>query len=37
MFAMPAFTAMNQAIDLQIIDVRQIGTDIRICAKPRLS
>ncbi|MEQ1597971.1 MAG: bifunctional diaminohydroxyphosphoribosylaminopyrimidine deaminase/5-amino-6-(5-phosphoribosylamino)uracil reductase RibD [Methylotenera sp.] len=37
MFAMPAFTAMNQAIDLQIIDVRQIGTDIRICAKPRPS
>jgi diaminohydroxyphosphoribosylaminopyrimidine deaminase / 5-amino-6-(5-phosphoribosylamino)uracil reductase len=36
MFAMPAFTAMNQAIDLQIIDARQLGADIRIRAKPRL-
>lgn len=34
MFAMPAFTEMQQAIDLQIFDVRQVGADIRVCAKP---
>jgi diaminohydroxyphosphoribosylaminopyrimidine deaminase / 5-amino-6-(5-phosphoribosylamino)uracil reductase len=34
MFAMPAFTQMNQAIDMQIIDVRQIGNDIRLRARP---
>jgi diaminohydroxyphosphoribosylaminopyrimidine deaminase / 5-amino-6-(5-phosphoribosylamino)uracil reductase len=34
MFAMPAFTQMQQAIDLQILDMRHIGTDIRIRAKP---
>ncbi len=33
MFAMPAFTAMQQAVDLQILDVRHIGSDIRIRAK----
>jgi diaminohydroxyphosphoribosylaminopyrimidine deaminase / 5-amino-6-(5-phosphoribosylamino)uracil reductase len=41
MFAMPEFTNMQQAIDLQVLDVRHIGTDlgadIRIRAKPRLS
>lgn len=37
MFAMPVFTNMNQAINLQILDVRQIGADIRIRAQPRLS
>ncbi len=34
MFAMPEFTQMNQAIDLHILDVRHIGADIRIRAKP---
>jgi diaminohydroxyphosphoribosylaminopyrimidine deaminase / 5-amino-6-(5-phosphoribosylamino)uracil reductase len=34
MFAMPEFTNMQQAIDLQILDVRQIGADIRLRAKP---
>ena len=33
MFAMPPFTHMNQALNLQILDVRQIGTDIRLRAK----
>jgi diaminohydroxyphosphoribosylaminopyrimidine deaminase/5-amino-6-(5-phosphoribosylamino)uracil reductase len=37
MFAMPALTEMNQTINLNIIDVRHIGVDIRIRAKPRLS
>jgi diaminohydroxyphosphoribosylaminopyrimidine deaminase / 5-amino-6-(5-phosphoribosylamino)uracil reductase len=36
MFAMPEFTQMNQAIDLQILDVRHIGSDIRLRAKPIL-
>lgn len=36
MFAMPAFTAMQQAVDLQILDVRHIGSDIRLRAKPVL-
>ena len=36
MFAMPAFTTMQQAIDLQILDVRHIGSDIRLRAKPAL-
>ena len=35
LFALPELTQMNQAIDLQIIDLRQIGPDIRIRAKPR--
>lgn len=34
MFAMPAFTEMQQVIDLQIFDVRQVGADIRVRAKP---
>jgi diaminohydroxyphosphoribosylaminopyrimidine deaminase/5-amino-6-(5-phosphoribosylamino)uracil reductase len=34
MFAMPAFSAMQQAVDLQILDVRNIGSDIRLRAKP---
>lgn len=34
MFAMPAFTEMQQAIDLQLFDVRQVGADIRVRAKP---
>ncbi len=34
MLAMDAFTAMQQAIDLQLIDVRQVGQDIRVRAKP---
>jgi diaminohydroxyphosphoribosylaminopyrimidine deaminase / 5-amino-6-(5-phosphoribosylamino)uracil reductase len=33
MFAMAEFTTMNQAIDLSILDIRQIGADIRIRAK----
>lgn len=33
MFAMPEFTNMNQVIALDILDIRQIGVDIRLCAK----
>ena len=33
MFAMPPLTEMNQALDLQIIDVRQFGVDIRLRLK----
>ena len=33
LFALPAFTQMNQAIDLQIIEMRLIGVDIRLRAK----
>ena len=33
MFAMPPFTEMNQAVDLQILDVRQFGADIRLRLK----
>jgi len=34
MFAMPEFTHMNQAITLDILDIRQLGVDIRLRAKP---
>ncbi len=34
LFAMPEFTQMSQAIDLHILDVRHIGNDIRLRAKP---
>ena len=34
MFPMPELTNMNQAIDLTITDLRQIGVDIRLRAKP---
>lgn len=34
MFAMPELIAMQQAIDLQVLDVRQVGRDIRLRAKP---
>ncbi len=34
MFAMPELTQMTQAINLQILDIRQIGADIRLRAKP---
>ena len=34
MFAIPGLTDMQQAIDLQIIDIRQFGQDIRVRAKP---
>ena len=34
MFALPAFRQMSQAVNLEIIDVRQIGLDIRLRAKP---
>ena len=33
MFAMPAFTNMNQALNMQILDIRQFGADIRLRAK----
>jgi diaminohydroxyphosphoribosylaminopyrimidine deaminase/5-amino-6-(5-phosphoribosylamino)uracil reductase len=33
MFAMPEFTSMSQVIALDILDVRQIGADIRLRAK----
>ncbi len=34
MFAMPELTEMQQVADLQILDVRQVGHDIRLQAKP---
>ena len=37
MFAMPELTEMMQASALQIIDVRQVGEDIRLRAKPVFS
>lgn len=36
MFALPEFKQMNQAINLDIIDIRQIGADIRLRAKPSI-
>jgi diaminohydroxyphosphoribosylaminopyrimidine deaminase/5-amino-6-(5-phosphoribosylamino)uracil reductase len=36
MFDMPELTAMSQVLDLQILDVRSIGNDIRLRAKPVL-
>lgn len=37
MFAIPELTSMQQVTDLQILDVRQVGQDIRLRAKPRPS
>jgi diaminohydroxyphosphoribosylaminopyrimidine deaminase/5-amino-6-(5-phosphoribosylamino)uracil reductase len=34
MFAMPELTEMQQVTELQILDVRQVGRDIRLQAKP---
>ncbi len=34
LFALPELTQMNQAIDLQVLDLRLIGNDIRLRAKP---
>jgi diaminohydroxyphosphoribosylaminopyrimidine deaminase/5-amino-6-(5-phosphoribosylamino)uracil reductase len=34
MFAMPELTEMQQVTELQILDVRQVGSDIRLQAKP---
>ena len=34
MFAITELTQMQQALDLQIVDVRQFGQDIRVRAKP---
>jgi len=34
LFAMQAFTEMQQAIHLDIIEMRQVGVDIRVRAKP---
>jgi len=34
MFAMPELTQMQQVTDLQLLDVRQVGRDLRIQAKP---
>ncbi|PPD16901.1 MAG: riboflavin biosynthesis protein RibD, partial [Methylotenera sp.] len=34
LFELPALTHMNQAIALDITDLRQIGCDIRLRAKP---
>lgn len=34
MFAMPEFTVMQQVPELQLFDVRQVGVDIRVRAKP---
>lgn len=36
MFAMPEFTHMDQAIALDILDIRKVGVDIRLRAKPSL-
>lgn len=36
MFAMPELTHMHERIELDILDVRVIGTDIRLRARPRL-
>lgn len=36
MFAMPALTEMNQRTQLDIIDLRHVGSDIRIRATPSL-
>lgn len=33
MFAIPALLEMHQAIELQVFDVRQVGQDIRVCAR----
>lgn len=35
MFAMPALTEMQQRTQLDIMDIRQVGNDIRLRAKPR--
>lgn len=35
MFALPVFTEMTQALDLQLLDVRQFGPDIRLQARLR--
>lgn len=37
MFAMPELTEMKQVSDLQITDMRQVGCDIRLLAKPIIS
>ena len=34
LFALPEFTNMNQAIPLELLDVRQIGLDLRLRTKP---
>jgi len=34
MFALPALTAMSEAQALQILDIRQLGADLRLRAKP---
>lgn len=34
MFAMPELTEMQQATDLHVLDVRQVGGDIRLRARP---
>jgi diaminohydroxyphosphoribosylaminopyrimidine deaminase / 5-amino-6-(5-phosphoribosylamino)uracil reductase len=36
LFALPAFTQMTEVIDLDIIEMRKIGPDIRLRAKPVL-
>lgn len=37
MFAIPALTEMSQRTALEIIDIRQVGQDIRLRAKPKSS
>lgn len=37
MFVLPEYTQMPQRIQLQLLDVRQIGNDIRVRAKPMTS
>lgn len=34
MFAMPELTEMQQVTDLQVIDIRLVGSDVRLRAKP---
>lgn len=35
MLAIPALTEMSQAIDLEILDIRLLGSDLRLRAKPK--
>ena len=35
MFVLPEFSQMSQALDLQILEVRQLGADLRLRAQPK--
>ena len=36
MFSMAAFTEMSQRKALEIMDLRQVGSDIRLRARPKI-